>query len=116
MHRKYGKLCTVAAVQPPERFGSLSITEDGRVVDFREKAKSSQWINAGFFVCEPGVLEYIDGDRTQWEREPMECLAKDGELLAYRHLGFWACMDTDKDRRELENLWRGGAAPWKTWV
>jgi len=112
-HRQHGKLCTVAAVLPQERFGTMELSFCGgqakpggaafaQVVSFREKQQSSQWINGGFFVCEPGVLDYVSGDATRWEHEPMENLAKDGELMAFAHQGFWQCMDTDKDRRELD--------------
>lgn len=122
-HQSHGRLCTVATVQPPERFGSLEIAWSnapgynyGRVTEFYEKVRSSRWINAGFFACEPGVLDYI-GDDDQWERGPMERLAKDGELMAFaQHEIFWQCMDTAKDRRLLEELWASGRAPWKTWT
>lgn len=118
-HRKHGKLCTVAAVHPPSRFGEMVIN-GSQVQTFVEKPTNVGWINGGFFICEPGVLEYIGGDlspdKVQWERTPMERLAKDGQLMAYKHTGFWRCMDTDKDQRELEEMWRyRGNAPWKIW-
>lgn len=114
-HRRHGKLCTVAAVHPPERFGHLEIEYEAcaagnypgrgnQVVAFDEKPQSAAWINGGFFVCEPGIGAYLGDDRTQWEREPMARLAKDGELMAFAHPGFWQCMDTEKDRRELERV------------
>lgn len=114
-HRAHGKLCTVAAVRPPERFGSLKVNWGphpqigGAVIEFREKAQASQWINGGFFICEPGVLGYIDGDETRFELEPMQRLAKDGQLMAYAHAGWWQCMDTEKDRRELDVYLRSHA-------
>lgn len=113
-HRSHGKLCTVTAVHPPSRFGKMDL-EGNRVVRFSEKPQEEDWINGAFFVLEPGVFEYIDGDTTQWEREPMERLARDGQLMAYRHESFWQCMDTLRERQKLENLWESGNAPWKTW-
>jgi glucose-1-phosphate cytidylyltransferase len=114
-HRSHGKLATVTAVRPPARFGRLEL--DGDVVrEFSEKPQLGEgWINGAFFVLEPGVFDYIDDDRTQWEREPMERLAKDGQLMAYRHTGFWQCMDTLRDKARLERLWESGEAPWKLW-
>jgi glucose-1-phosphate cytidylyltransferase len=111
-HRTHGKLCTVATVHPPARFGELVIDDADHVQEFTEKPDTAGWINAGFFVCEPGVLEYIEGDRTSWERTPMVSLAKDGELMAFRHEGFWQCMDTEKEQRMLDDLCRRGRAPW----
>lgn len=110
-HRNHGRLATVTAVHPPARFGQLELDGD-QVRDFTEKPLEQSWINGAFFVLEPEVLDYIDGDDTQWEKEPMERLAKDGELMAYRHEGFWQCMDTIRDKAVLERLWRTGAAPW----
>ncbi len=114
-HRRHRKLATVTAVRPPARFGGM--TFDGDVVaQFVEKPQISEgWINGGFFVLEPGVLEYIDGDETIFEREPLERLARDGQLMAYRHEAFWQCMDTLRDLRLLEDLWQEGKAPWKVW-
>ncbi len=113
-HRSHGKLATLTAVRPPARFGHLDL-DGGRVVEFSEKPQLGEgWINGAFFVLEPGVFDYIEGDDTQWEREPLERLAKDGELMAYRHHGFWQCMDTIRDRKLLESLWEQGA-PWKVW-
>jgi glucose-1-phosphate cytidylyltransferase len=115
-HRAHGRKATVTATPSPGRFGILELAADDRVGQFREKPDSEMgWINCGFFVCEPSVLEYIDTDETQWEREPLERLAKDGELMAYRRTGFWRPMDPLRDRRALDELWAGGSARWKTW-
>jgi glucose-1-phosphate cytidylyltransferase len=115
-HRHHGKLATVTAVRPPARFGCM-VFEGDRVTEFSEKPQTSEgWINGAFFVLEPEVFDYIEGDNTAWEREPMERLARDGQLMAYRHSGFWQCMDTLRDRKLLENLWQSGRAPWKVWV
>lgn len=114
-HRRHGRLATVTAVRPPARFGGLTFDGD-RVVRFVEKSSLGEgWINGGFFVLEPGVLDYIAGDVTPFEGEPLERLAADGELMAYRHQGFWQCMDTLRDVRLLESLWQSGEAPWKVW-
>src|SRR3990170_751400 len=111
-HRSHGKLATLTAVRPPARFGHLELNGE-RVVEFSEKPQTGEgWINGAFFVLEPGVFDYIDGDQTQWEREPLERLARDGQLMAYRHASFWQCMDTLRDKRLLEDLWRAGKAPW----
>jgi glucose-1-phosphate cytidylyltransferase len=114
-HRKHGKLATLTAVRPPARFGNLAI--DGEAVAiFHEKPQAGEgWINGGFFVLEPGVRDYIEGDETIWEREPMERLAAEGQLVAYRHEGFWQCMDTLRDVRLLEALWADDNAPWRVW-
>lgn len=112
-HRSHGKLATVTAVRPPARFGSLSFFGD-LVTRFDEKPQIGEgWINGGFFVLEPEVLDYIDNDHIVFEREPLEHLARDGQLVAYRHEGFWQCMDTLRDVRLLERLWSEGAAPWR---
>ena len=114
-HRSHGKLATVTAVRPPARFGSI-VLEGDLVHRFREKPQIGEgWINGGFFVLEPGVADYVDGDDTIWEGEPMERLAADGQLMAYRHDGFWQCMDTLRDVRFLERLWQSGEVPWKLW-
>jgi glucose-1-phosphate cytidylyltransferase len=114
-HRNQGRLATVTAVRPPARFGGLSFSGN-LVTEFLEKPQIGEgWINGGFFVLEPGVLDYIEGDQTLLEREPLERLAKDGQLVAYRHEGFWQCMDTLRDVRLLEGLWASGEAPWKAW-
>ncbi len=114
-HKSHGRLATVTAVRPPARFGRLQMEGD-KVTDFAEKPQIEEgWINGAFFVCEPQVFDYIEGDETQWEREPLERLAADGELMAYKHYSFWQCMDTLRDKRLLETLWQDGKAPWKTW-
>ena len=111
----HGKLATTTAVRPPARFGGLVFDGD-RIAEFTEKPQIGEgWINGGFFVLEPDVLEYIADDQTSWEREPMERLAAEGQLMAYRHEDFWQCMDTLRDLRLLEGLWTGGKAPWKVW-
>jgi glucose-1-phosphate cytidylyltransferase len=111
-HRSHGKLATVTAVRPPARFGAI-VMKENQVVDFHEKPQSNEgWINGGFFVFEPGVFDYLSGDATILEREPLERLAADGQLMAYRHGGFWHCMDTVRDRDALNELWRSGNAPW----
>lgn len=113
-HRSHGRLATVTAVHPPSRFGSLRIEED-EVVAFKEKPQASEgWINGGFFVLQPEVLDYIAGDRMPFEEEPMERLSADGQLMAYRHEGFWHPMDTMRDKQLLEELWSSGRAPWRT--
>ena len=114
-HRAHGKLATVTAVRPPARFGRLELDGD-RVADFSEKPQLGEgWINGAFFVLQPEVFDYVEGDATQWEREPLEGLARDGQLMAYRHDSFWQCMDTLRDKKLLEQLWSSGNAPWKTW-
>ena len=114
-HRAHGKLATVTAVRPPARFGGLSLDGDW-VTRFAEKPQIGEgWINGGFFVLEPEVLDYIEGDAIAWEREPLERLAEEGQLAAYRHDEFWQCMDTQRDVRLLEGLWAEGRAPWKVW-
>ena len=114
-HKAHGKLVTLTAVRPPSRFGGLSIQE-GLVTNFKEKPQIGEgWINGGFFVVEPKALDYIEGDSTLWEREPLENLSRDGQLMAYQHEGFWQCMDTIRDVQSLENLWQTGNAPWKLW-
>ena len=115
-HRKQGKLATLTAVQPSGRFGALKIDTGGTVRAFAEKPDGDgAWINGGFFVFEPGVFDYIEGDETMLERAPLERLARDGQLAAFRHEGFWRPMDTLRDKNELELLWNNGRAPWKTW-
>ncbi len=115
-HRAHGKLATVTAVRPPARFGELAL-DAGAVTQFAEKPQTGEgWINGGFFVLEPAVLDYIDGDRTVWEREPLERLAAAGQLAAFQHHDFWQCMDTLRDVRLLEELWQTNHAPWKRWT
>lgn len=114
-HEAQNRMATVTSVKPPGRFGALEI-ENGKVEKFSEKPRGDgSYINGGFFVLSPKVLDYIDGDQTTWEREPMENLAQDGELSAYTHDGFWQPMDTLRDKNELESLWQSGAAQWKMW-
>jgi glucose-1-phosphate cytidylyltransferase len=114
-HRKQGKLATLTAVRPSARFGQLVFDEES-VVRFEEKPQAGEgWINGGFFVLEPEIINYIEGNSTYWEREPLEQLADHGQLSAYRHDDFWQCMDTLRDVNLLEKLWRGGNAPWKLW-
>lgn len=115
-HESHGKAITMTSVQPAGRFGALVINNEYKVTDFREKPRGDgAWINAGFFVCNPKVLDYLEGDSSVFEREPLENLARDGELFTYRHQGFWKPMDMMRDKQELEELWRTGEAPWKTW-
>lgn len=116
-HRTQKKLATLTAVQPPGRFGAFSLAHgEDSVSSFREKPQGDgAWVNGGFFVLEPAVIEFIEGDSTVWERDPMERLAQQGELSAYRHYGFWQPMDTLRDKQILEELWRSGKAPWKIW-
>lgn len=115
-HRSHGRLATVTAVVPPARFGAIEV--DGtRVSSFAEKSAGGEMlINGGFFVLEPKAIDYIDGDASIWEREPLERLAADGELMAYHHTGFWQPMDTLRDRKTLVDLWGSGRAPWKVWA
>jgi glucose-1-phosphate cytidylyltransferase len=116
-HEAHGKLATLTAVPPPARFGALDIQSGDEVVDFREKPElEGDLINGGFFVLSRKVIDYIDGDQTIWERGPMERLAREHQLKAYRHRGFWQPMDTLRDRTLLEELWASGRAPWKTWA
>ena len=114
-HRSSGALATVTAVQPPGRFGALDVDDD-RVHGFREKPQGDGgWVNGGFFVLSPRVDRYLEGDETVWEHEPLQRLARDGELAAYRHSGFWYAMDTLRDKNHLQELWESGAAPWRVW-
>ena len=114
LHRSHERLATVTAVHPPPRFGELRLDGD-EVVEFSEKPMESGWINGGYMVMEPGVFEYIEGDDVPIAPEPMARLAKDGELVAYRHDGFWQGMDTMRDKVLLERLWRDGSPPWRIW-
>ncbi|MBQ6386873.1 MAG: glucose-1-phosphate cytidylyltransferase [Lachnospiraceae bacterium] len=115
-HRASGGLLTMSCVHPNSRFGNLDVDEEGRVLSFREKRpEDSGWINAGFMVAEPGVLDYLEGDATVFEREPVERIAADGGLRAFRHDGFWQCMDTLREKELLEAYWKSGRAPWKVW-
>jgi len=116
-HKNAGKLATVTAVQPSGRFGAISISEEEMVKSFTEKpATDGAWVNGGFFVLESGIFDYIkEDDATVWERSPLEELARDGQLAAYRHNGFWRPMDTLRDRIELDNMWHSSKAEWKVW-
>ena len=116
-HRRHGRTLTMTAVQPDGRFGTFTAGPDERVVSFTEKPKGEgSWINGGFFVCEPRLFDYIEGgDQTVFEREPLERLARESELYAYHHAGFWKCMDTPRDKMELNQMWHSGRAPWRTW-
>ncbi len=114
-HKSHGKLATLTAVRPPARFGHLNLDGD-MIIEFSEKPQTSKgWINGAFFVLEPAVFDYIDGDMTMWEKKPLEQLAKDGQLVAYRHSSFWQCMDTLRDKRRLDAMWQDGNPPWKIW-
>lgn len=115
-HRQHGKLATVTTTQPPGRFGALDV-QGQRVIGFREKPQGDgSWINAGFFVLSPRVIDYIDADDTAWEREPVERLAAEGNLMGFAHRGFWRPMDTLRDKQYLEQTWASGTAPWKVWT
>ena len=116
-HRRKNVMATLTAVQPPGRFGAFNLErQEAKISTFKEKPQGDgAWINGGFFVLEPGVMDYIEGDATVWEREPMERLAQEGQLGAFRHKGFWQPMDTLRDKMLLEELWRLGNAPWKVW-
>jgi glucose-1-phosphate cytidylyltransferase len=114
-HHLHGRLGTVTAVRPPPRFGNLVLDGD-RVIEFKEKTPSSEgWINGAFFVLEPEIFDYIEGDNTVFEKEPLERLVKENQLVAYRHEGFWQCMDTIHEKQILEKMWQTGKALWKTW-
>jgi glucose-1-phosphate cytidylyltransferase len=115
-HRRHGKLMTLTAVRPPARFGTM-VFDGGHVAQFAEKVQTEEgWINGGFFVCEPGVFDYLGDDTTVLEEAPFKRLVADGQLEAYTYDGFWQCMDTLRDKNYLDELWQGGAAPWKVWT
>ncbi len=115
-HRSHGKLATVTAVRPPARFGGLEMDGD-QVMSFAEKPQTGEgWINGGFFVLQRQVLDYIEGDNQSWEGSPLERLTREGQLMAYRHEGFWQPMDTLREKHMLEQLWESGHAPWKVWA
>ena len=117
-HNSHGRLATVSSIQMPGRFGTVDFDEKGMVSHFQEKPKGDGvWINGGFFVLDPGIFNYLQGDMdtVQWERQPLTSIANDNQLAAYRHTGFWKCMDAMRDKIELEELWQSGNAPWKTW-
>ncbi len=114
-HKNNNTLATVTAVQPPARFGALEL-DGNKVVSFKEKPPGDgNWINGGYFVLEPGVFDYVEGDSTVWEKEPVENLSKNNQLSAYRHSGFWQPLDTLRDKNKLEDLWSSGSPPWKVW-
>ena len=115
-HKNHGKIITMTAIQPAGRYGALNIKDDNSILSFKEKPKGDGlWINGGFFVCKSEVLNYIDGDSTTFEQEPLINLATDGELMSFKHGGFWECMDTLRDKTNLCKLWDEGKAPWKNW-
>jgi glucose-1-phosphate cytidylyltransferase len=115
-HKKHGKLMTVTAIQPEGRYGILDFSTETNVKGFLEKPKGEGgWINGGFFVCDPKVIDYISDDSTIFEREPLETMAKEGNMQAFKHDGFWQAMDTLRDKVKLQELWDSGNAPWKTW-
>ena len=117
-HNAHGRLATLTSVQIPGRFGNLEINSAGEVGTFVEKpVGDGMWINGGFFVLEPGIFEYLSGDveDVQWEKGPLGAIAEDNQLAAFKHHGFWKCMDALRDRIELEELWKSGNAKWKTW-
>lgn len=114
-HKAHTRIATVTAVRPAARFGSM-LFKDGRVTEFKEKPQTGEgWINGGFMVCEPEIFKYLNGDNTVLEADTLESLAKDSQLAAYKHEGFWQCMDTIRDRDLLNDLWNTGKAPWKVW-
>jgi glucose-1-phosphate cytidylyltransferase len=114
-HRAHGKLATLTAVRPTARFGRLEL-DGNQVVEFSEKPQTKEgWINGAFFVLEPEVFDYIDGDSTHWEKEPLERLAREGQLMAYQHTSFWQCMDTLREKKYLDGLLSAGKAPWTVW-
>lgn len=115
-HRHHGKMITMSAYNMEQRFGVLDISEDGKIKAFREKAKGDGGlINIGYMVCEPEVFDYIEGDTTVFEKHPLAKAASEGELMAYKHEGFWQCMDTIREKQKLEELWENKKAPWKVW-
>jgi glucose-1-phosphate cytidylyltransferase len=115
-HRTHGKLATLTAVHPPGRFGAVVLDETSKVHRFEEKTEGeNSWINAGFFILEPQVLNYIEKDTTPWESTPLQRLAKEQQLIAFRHSGFWMPMDSLRDKIRLNDLWTSGQAPWKIW-
>jgi glucose-1-phosphate cytidylyltransferase len=114
-HQSHGKLATVTTVRAPARFGRIGFNGE-RVEEFNEKPEDAEgWINGGYFVLHRRALDYVNGDETAWEREPVERLARDGQLMGYRHKGFWSCMDTLKEKNMLEEIWQSGKVPWKIW-
>ncbi|MDB4902478.1 MAG: rfbF [Mucilaginibacter sp.] len=117
-HKNHGKLATLTSIQPPGRFGNLETNEEGEISKFKEKPEGDGlWINGGFFVLDPKIFNYLEGDvdNEQWENAPLSSIAADGQLFAYKHYGFWKCMDAMRDKIELEEEWNSGIAPWKIW-
>lgn len=115
-HKSHGRIATITAIQPGGRFGMLDIDESESIENFKEKSKEDGgWINGGFMFLEPKIIDYVEGDATTFEREPLETVAQEGQLKAYKHHGFWQCMDTLRDKELLEKLWANGQAPWKVW-
>lgn len=115
-HQKHNKVVTMTTVNIGQRFGVLDISDDNTISSFREKSDSDgSMINAGFMVCQPEIFSYIEGDSIVFEKEPLEKVAHEGNLIAYKHTGFWQCMDTQRDRHQLEELWASGKAPWRKW-
>ena len=115
-HKQHGKMVTITAYNAGQRFGVLDIGKDGNIKEFREKTQGDgSLINIGFMVCEPELLDYIDGDATTLEKEPLSRVAKENQLMAFRHDGFWQCMDTVREKKQLEQMWADGVAPWKVW-
>jgi glucose-1-phosphate cytidylyltransferase len=115
-HKQHGKHATLTAVQPPGRYGALKIKSESEIRSFREKPEGDGgFVNGGFFILEPHVFSYIDGDETVWEKYPLEALAAENQLRAFKHKGFWQPMDTLRDKNQLEELWSSGNAPWKIW-
>ena len=115
-HKNHKKLCTVTTIQPTGRFGAITIEKENSVKSFIEKPKGDgAWINGGYFVCEPGVFDFIEGDHITWEREPMERIAQQHQMMAFKHAGFWKPMDTLKDKEDLNKMWESGEAVWKVW-
>lgn len=115
-HKSHGKIATITAIQPGGRFGMLDIDDSERIKSFKEKSRENGgWINGGFMVLNPEMIDYIDGDSTAFEKEPLETVTSEGQLKAFRHHGFWQCMDTKRDKELLEKLWASNKAPWKVW-
>lgn len=113
-HRSHGKIATVTAVRPVARFGGMSLDDGGEITEFKEKPQTGEgWINGGFFIFEPEIFKYLSGDQTVLEKDPLEKLAQNGQLMAYKHVGFWQCMDTLRDKESLEQMWTMPNPPWK---
>lgn len=115
-HKSKGKLLTLTGIKPDSRFGIVDLSENGDIINFREKSQQdSDWTNGGFMVCNPKIIDYISGDETTFEKEPLEQIVAAGEAACYRHDGFWQCMDTKRDKNRMEELWENEKAPWKVW-